>query len=137
MLEGRFVRSRREKYNPCFAATCLSELVIVSLARPSTQMTEGARLRGQMQIQPRRRRVDIPAVAFRLAQQLRITYLSTSCDHTAGSIVEKFPAIPGVDRFCVDVNCPARPLLWFRLEWLHPLRAAIFVHLKCRVNTLF
>src|SRR5437867_3111512 len=99
-------------------------------------MIEGARLRGRMQIQPRRRRVDIPAVAFRLAQQLRITYLSTSRDHTAGSIVEKFPALPGVDRFCVGVNCPSRPLLWFRLAWLHPLRAAKFVRLKCRVNAL-
>ena len=36
----------------------------------------------------------------------------------------------------VDVNCPAGPLLWFRLACFYPLWAAKFVHLKCRVNAL-
>jgi len=88
------VRSRREKYKPCFAVAWLSELVIVSLAHPSTQMIEGAGLRGRMQIQPRRRRVDIPTVAFRLAQQLRITYLSTSCDSHGGQYSGTIPDAP-------------------------------------------
>src|SRR5260370_2449729 len=95
----------------------------------------GAGLRGRMQIQPRRRRVDIPTVAFRLAQQSRITYLSTSCDHTAGSIAEQFTTLPGVDLFRVGVNCPARPLLWLRLAWLPPLPPSLFLLFKFRATS--
>jgi len=132
VLGKRLVRSRCENCKPRFAFARLRKLIVVPLAT-GTRHVEDSGLWRRMQIQPRRRWIDVPAVAFGFCQQLRITCPTGPRDNTASSAAEHLFTVTCINNVSVGVNRLSRPFK-FRQPRFMPSRAAIFIYSKRRVD---
>ena len=118
-----------------FSRSCLRKLEVVARTRGDKRHDAKSSRFRRIQVEPRCRRIDVPAVAFGFAYQLLITQLTDLSEDTPRGISENAFALAGIDRVAVGVKGMPGRLDRLRNSRLDPYGTAMFIDSICRVDT--